>query len=68
MALNGNDNQKKKEREDFKYQNKGIFGADVDAFIIGSGFALAGNLHHHGEDAFMRLVKVYFKALKKALR
>jgi hypothetical protein len=25
-------------------------------------------LHHHGEDAFMRLVKVYFKALKKALR
>lgn len=67
LALNGNDNLKKKEKEDFKYQNQGIFGAEVEAYIIGSGFALTGKLHHHGEDAFMRLVKVYFKAIKKAL-
>lgn len=68
MALNGNENLKKKEKEDFKYQNQGIFGAEVEAFIIGCGLALVGRLHHHGEDAFMRLVKVYFKAIKKALR
>jgi len=28
-------------------------------------FALSADLSHHGEEVFMRLVKVYFKAAKK---
>ncbi len=56
---------KKQEKEDFKYTNQGIFREKVEAYLFsGNDFVLTGDLTNHGEDAFMRLIKVYFKAGK----
>jgi hypothetical protein len=61
-------NNKKQEKEDFKYANQGIFREKVEAYLFSSNeFVLTGDLTHHGEDAFMRLIKVYFKAGKNIL-
>lgn len=61
-------NYKKQEKEDFKYINQGLFREKVEAYIFsGNDFVITGDLTHHGEDAFMRLIKVYFKAGKSIL-
>lgn len=61
-------NKKKQEKEDFKYTNQGIFREKVEAYVFsGNDFVMAGDLTNHGEDAFMRLIKVYFKAGKTLL-
>lgn len=68
LLITGNNSNKKQEREDFKYTNNGLFREKVEAYLFdGSNFAITGDLTHHGEDAFMRLIKVYYKAAKKGL-
>ena len=60
--------KKKQEKEDFRYTNQGIFREKVEAYVFfGNEFVMAGDLTHHGEDAFMRLIKVYCKAAKNLL-
>ena len=56
-----------KEKSDFGYTNQGLFREKVEAYLIsGEQFTLVGHLQHHGEDAFMRLIKVYFIAANRA--
>jgi hypothetical protein len=65
-VLTFNEKKEKKDPENFKYQNNGLFRESVEVYVIFSDkFALTGDILHHGEDVFLRLVKVYFKTLKK---
>lgn len=60
--------KKKEDKTDFKYMAPGLFREKVEAFaFLRDSMAASANITHQGEDIFLRLIKVYFKAAKKAL-
>ena len=60
--------KKKEDKTDFRYQAPGIFREKVEAFaFLRDSIAVRGDITHQGEDIFLRLVKVYFKAAKKIM-
>lgn len=59
---------KKKDKTDFRYMAPGLFREKVETFVfLRDSMAASGNITHQGEDVFFRLIKVYFKAVKKGL-
>lgn len=61
----GNSLCDKKEKE-FKYTPPGLFREKTEAYaFLRDDMAVSGDITHGGEEIFMRLIKVYFKATKK---
>jgi hypothetical protein len=57
----------KSQKEDFKYQAPGLFREHVEGYaFLNDDLAVSADIQHQGEDIFLRLIKVYFKAAKKA--
>lgn len=64
----GHNYKKKEDKVDFKYTAPGLFREKVEAFaFVRDSMALSANITHQGEDVFLRLIKVYFKAAKKLM-
>ena len=60
--------KKKEDKTDFRYVAPGLFREKVQAFaFLRDTVAVSGDITHQGEDIFLRLIKVYFKAAKKGL-
>lgn len=58
----------KSKKEDFKYQAPGLFREHVEGYaFLNDDLAISADIEHQGEDIFLRLIKVYFKAVTKAL-
>lgn len=60
------DYEKEHEKKDFRYMAPGLFREKAQAFLfLQDNVAASADITHQGEDIFFRLIKVYFKALKK---
>jgi hypothetical protein len=60
--------KKKPEKENFKYMATGLFREKVEGFaFLRDDLAVTADITHQGEDIFLRLIKVYFKAINKAI-
>lgn len=60
--------KKKAEKDNFKYMAPGLFREKVEGFaFFKDDFAITADITHQGEDIFLRLIKVYFKAIKRTL-
>ena len=58
---------KKNNKSDFRYTAPGLFREKVEAYaFLQDEVAASADITHQGEDIFMRLIKVYFKAARKA--
>ena len=57
------DGEKKSETKSFPYTTKGIFRQKAIFSIIFRKFMIKVDLHYDSEDVFVRLIKVYGKAL-----
>jgi hypothetical protein len=56
------------DKGDFKYMAPGLFREKAEAFaFMQDHLAASADVTHQGEDIFLRLIKVYFKAAKKTL-
>lgn len=58
----------KDNKKEFRYQVPGLFREKAEAFaFFRDEVAVSADITHQGEEIFLRLIKVYFKAARKGL-